>query len=144
MFGAWLSWKRCRALLLHLDRTPLRWAFRRIQGFSWKPLWGLAGGDQMGAYKPLARSLEALNHLRASIGSGEYARQALYSQTRAQLVDKGLKELRAAFGPPDRSWCQPVPALPRRGAASDTHAPEESGHHVFSRLVGAAAKSVGE
>jgi len=33
MFKAWRSWKKCRVLLLHLDRTPLRWAFRGIEVF---------------------------------------------------------------------------------------------------------------
>ena len=103
MFIAWCTWKKCRALLLQLDRTPLRWAFRRIEGFSWKPLWGMAGGDLMGAYKPLSRSLEAFAHLRACLNSDQLNGQLAYMQSRAGLVDRDLKYLRGAFGSPTKS-----------------------------------------
>jgi hypothetical protein len=88
MFNAWRSWKKCRALLLHLDRTPLRWAFRRIEGFSWKPLWGFSGADLMSAYKALSRALEAFAHLRASLKGGDHKGQAAYLQNRSNLVSQ--------------------------------------------------------
>jgi hypothetical protein len=100
MFNAWSSWKKCRALLLHLDRTPLRWAFRRIQGFSWKPLWGFSGGDLMSAYKPLSRSLEAFAHLGAGLKGSDYKGQAAYLQNRSNLVYSDLTHLRNAFAGP--------------------------------------------
>jgi hypothetical protein len=93
IFIAWCTWKKCRGLLLHLDRTPLRWAFRRIEGFSWKPLWGASGGDVIGAYKPLSRSLEAFKHLQATLSTA----QLTYIQNRARLVDDDLKQLRSVL-----------------------------------------------
>ena len=99
MFTAWSTWDNCRALLLHLDRTPLRWSFRRIRGFSWKPLWGLAGADLMGAYKPLSRALEALAHLRAILRVDQQTGASHYLNTRADLVQRDVKNLRESFAP---------------------------------------------
>ena len=95
-FAAWETWKKCRTLLLQLDRTPLRWAFRRIEGFSWKPLWGAAGGDLMGAYKPLSRSLESFKHLRSSLSEA----QSPYFKNRAALMEGDLVQLRSSLAKP--------------------------------------------
>jgi len=99
-FNAWTTWKKCRALLLQIDRSPLRWGFARLEGFSWKPLWGMSGGDLMNAYKPLSRSLEALAHLRASLGVAPKPTARDYVQARAGLVDQDLGYLRNAFAKP--------------------------------------------
>ena len=99
IFSAWETWRNCRVLLQHLDRTPLRWAFRRIEGFSWKPLWGASGVDLMGAYKPLSRSLEAFKHLQNSLSMNLLP----YLQGRVNLVDNDLQQLRSTFASAARS-----------------------------------------
>jgi len=97
IMSAWKSWSKCRALLLHLNRTPLRWAFRRIHGFSWKPLWGIAGGDLMTTYKPLSRCLEGLAHLQASLKDNQ---QGKYLGHRNTLVRSDIAFLRSLIASP--------------------------------------------
>lgn len=39
----WDMWTKTRRLLLSLDSLPIRHAFNRLDGFSWKPLWSFGG-----------------------------------------------------------------------------------------------------
>jgi hypothetical protein len=94
VFNAWDSWQRCRNLLVKLDRTPLRWAFRRIHCFSWEPLWGFAGGSLESAYKPLIRSLEALRHLERALEAKGWRIPVEQLQPRKVMVDGDLSQLR--------------------------------------------------
>lgn len=57
----WSIWFRARQLLLALDSLPLRRAFQRLEGFSWKPIWKLGGNGTLDEYQRiLAREREAL------------------------------------------------------------------------------------
>ena len=103
VFNAWDSWQRCRNLLVKLDRTPLRWAFRRIHCFSWEPLWGFAGGSLESAYKPLIRSLEALRHLDRALDAKGWRIPAQQLQPRKLMVDGDLSQLRVAIARSDNA-----------------------------------------
>ena len=58
----WTIWFRSHQLLLALDSLPLRRAFQRLEGFSWKPIWKLGGNGTWDEYRRiLAREMEALD-----------------------------------------------------------------------------------
>jgi hypothetical protein len=59
-----LLWIECRRLLRALDRTFLRRAFCRLEGFSWNPLWGLGGASFHDSYRLLSRELASLEYLK--------------------------------------------------------------------------------
>jgi len=57
----WNIWFRAHQLLVALDSLPLRRAFRRLEGFSWKPIWKFGGSGALAEYQRiLAREREAL------------------------------------------------------------------------------------
>ncbi|HEY6307635.1 MAG TPA: hypothetical protein VI488_14375 [Candidatus Angelobacter sp.] len=54
-------WWELRALLFDLDRSPIRLAFGRLEGFDWSPIWRQGGQEAEWVF--MARSFEALRRL---------------------------------------------------------------------------------
>jgi hypothetical protein len=59
-------WVATRQLLVALDSTPLRRGFKRIQGFSWDPIWQLGGGSLDEFKRMFSREKEALECVLAT------------------------------------------------------------------------------
>jgi hypothetical protein len=60
-------WLRLQALLVFLDKLPLRRTMQDMRGFTWGSIWKIGGNVLDIRYKLFYRQLEALNHLRASL-----------------------------------------------------------------------------
>src|SRR5579872_803420 len=54
-------WANLRKLLLELERSPIRFAFGRLQGVGWSPIWRQGGEEAEWSY--LSRSLEAMRRV---------------------------------------------------------------------------------
>lgn len=64
-----VTWLECRHLLRALDRLPLRQGFKRLKGFSWKPIWQLSLSSFDTSTVILSRSVESLSHLANTLRS---------------------------------------------------------------------------
>jgi len=62
-----LTWTRLRALLVFLDRTPLRRTLAALRGFSWGTVWGMSGNVLDVRYKLLSRQMESLGHAHKAL-----------------------------------------------------------------------------
>jgi hypothetical protein len=62
-----VTWTRLRALLVFLDRTPLRRTLAALRGFSWGTVWGISGNVLDVRYKLLSRQMESLGHARKAL-----------------------------------------------------------------------------
>jgi hypothetical protein len=60
----WSTWSRLRALLLHLDRLPLRRTLNALQGLSWQSVWAMSGNVLSERYCLISRQIESLRHLK--------------------------------------------------------------------------------
>jgi hypothetical protein len=85
----WNIWFRTRQLLLSLDSLPLRRAFCRLEGFSWKPIWKFGEGGVLDEYQRiLAREREALQTAANVLPELKNSKQK---------IDMALKETRSAY-----------------------------------------------
>jgi hypothetical protein len=64
----WEIWIGARTLLSALDSLPLRRAFRRLDGFSWKPLWTFGSSGFADFTRALARETEAFDCMIKTCG----------------------------------------------------------------------------
>ena len=71
LYTAWVYWRRCRRLLSNLDRSPLRYTFRLIKGFSWDRLRSLAGANLTFQYRPLLRAIQCYERLQSAMTKKE-------------------------------------------------------------------------
>jgi hypothetical protein len=60
-------WGECRRLLGGIDRTPIRDAFARLDGFDWAALWTPASSSLRETYRYVGRQLEGLHRLAGAI-----------------------------------------------------------------------------
>jgi hypothetical protein len=60
-------WLRLQALLVFLDKLPLRRTMQAMRGFSWDSIWKIGGNVIDIRYKLFYRQFETLNHLRATL-----------------------------------------------------------------------------
>jgi hypothetical protein len=56
-------WAELRRLLVALDSLPLRRGFKRLDGFSWSPMWRVGAGNLAELRRLLSRQLESLRCL---------------------------------------------------------------------------------
>jgi hypothetical protein len=59
----WITWKRLRALLMYLDRLPLRRTLAGLKGLSWGSVWAVSGNTLAERYRLISRQFESLRHL---------------------------------------------------------------------------------
>ncbi|GAC1639883.1 MAG: hypothetical protein NVS9B14_21210 [Candidatus Acidiferrum sp.] len=64
------TWLETQQILAALDRKPIREAFSRLKGFSWKPIWNPGGSTLRESYRVLSRALENLERLHLALHSG--------------------------------------------------------------------------
>jgi hypothetical protein len=57
----WRIWLATRSLLLALDSVPLRRGFKRIEGFSWRPIWRFGASSLDEFQRAFRRKHEALH-----------------------------------------------------------------------------------
>jgi len=110
-------WLECRHLLLALDRLPLRRAFRKLHGFSWKPIWRPGGSAFRDSLRMIAREIECLAHLKSAL------EKSLNSDTKSSFFDPERHEqheavINAISGVQDNDYKKLWQALQRRESAS--------------------------
>ena len=57
------TWLECRQVLAGLDRLPVREAFARMNGLSWKSMWSPGGSTLRETYKVLSQAIECMRRL---------------------------------------------------------------------------------
>jgi hypothetical protein len=62
-----MVWGECRRLLAGIDRTAIRDAFARLDGFDWAALWTPASSSLRETYRYVGRQLEGLHHLAGAM-----------------------------------------------------------------------------
>ncbi len=77
LFRLLAIWLECRHLLVALDRLPLRRAFRKLNGFSWKPIWRPGGSAFRDSFRMIFREIECLSHLKTVLEKALKADPAL-------------------------------------------------------------------
>lgn len=117
LFRLLAIWLECRHLLLALDRLPLRRAFRKLHGFSWKPIWRPGGSAFRDSLRMIAREIECLSHLKSALEN------RLNSDTKSSFFDPERREehetvINAISGVQDNDYKNLWRALQRREAAS--------------------------
>lgn len=95
-----VTWAECRRLLAALDRLPLRRGFRRLSGFSWKPLWRLGGTALRDSYQLISREMESLNHFQESMWSGEIPEGVSQPAKTGNAIRKQLESIFNCKKPP--------------------------------------------
>jgi hypothetical protein len=79
-----IGWMECRQLLLALDRIPLRRGFKRLSGFSWKPIWSVGGNSLQDSYRVISREMEAFGHV--SRDNPKLIDDTVFAQLRSQIL----------------------------------------------------------
>lgn len=117
LFRLLAIWLECRHLLLALDRLPLRRAFRKLHGFSWKPIWRPGGSAFRDSLRMIAREIECLSHLKSALEKN------LNSETKSSLFNPERREqhetvINAISAVQDNDYRKLWRALQRREEAS--------------------------
>jgi hypothetical protein len=93
-------WSELHAILIDLERSPIRVAFDRLKGFSWSPIWRQGGDDAEWNY--MSRSLHTMQQTRnwnsAPVDAKE-EKLELPKECRDQIenVEKTVTELKTAL-----------------------------------------------
>jgi hypothetical protein len=95
LYAAWEYWRRCRDLLMALNRTPLRYSFMEIRGFEWQRVWSLSGADSAFVYRPMSRARQALDRLYRGLDP----RTQAYLQSANDSLLKEVAELTVQLDP---------------------------------------------
>jgi hypothetical protein len=79
LFGSLLklvwTWLKCRQILGGLNRFPLREAFSRMNGLSWRSFWNPGGSSLRETYKLMAFTMETLGRLDHVLATDEASSQ---------------------------------------------------------------------
>jgi hypothetical protein len=85
-------WSELKRLLFELERSPLRFAFARLQGFTWSPIWRQGGQEAEWVF--MARSIGLIGHLGDCNGNVDWTLEPFHAPAEENLA-RVCEELKA-------------------------------------------------